>query len=81
MRAPSIHLRFHSMIGKEVHLRIRLYQTFITGILESVDQYSNILLKNAVEFRKDDESAELIEKNKYSKLLLRGDSIITLTTI
>ena len=81
MRAPSLHLHFQSMIGKEVHLRIRLYQTFITGMLESVDQYSNILLKDAVEFKKIDTTGELIEQNKYTNLLLRGDSIITLTTV
>lgn len=78
MRNPSLHLHFKTMYGKEVRIRVRLYHTFIKGILDSVDQYSNVLLTNATEYQQDEETGELIEKGKYSDLLLRGDSIINL---
>jgi small nuclear ribonucleoprotein (snRNP)-like protein len=80
MRNPSLHLHFKSMYGKEVKLRVRLYHTQLTGILESVDQYSNILLKDVVEYQKEDETGEMVEKGKYTELLLRGDSVISLMT-
>ncbi|WP_457557663.1 LSM domain-containing protein [Candidatus Harpocratesius sp.] len=80
MRNPSLHLHFKTLYGKLVKIRIRLYQTFLTGTLESVDQYSNILLSNATEYQKNEETGELIEKETYANLLLRGDSIINLST-
>ncbi|MHA1776033.1 MAG: hypothetical protein DRO88_02690 [Promethearchaeia archaeon] len=80
MRSPSLHLHFKSLYGKEVKIRVRLYQTYIKGHLESVDEFSNVLLKNAIEFQKNEETGELIEKEKFDTLLLRGDSIINLAT-
>ncbi|MCF2141545.1 MAG: hypothetical protein K9W44_15935 [Candidatus Lokiarchaeota archaeon] len=80
MRNPSLHLHFKTLYGKPVKIRVRLYQTFLTGTLVSVDQYSNILLSNATEYQKDEETGELIEKETYANLLLRGDSIINLST-
>lgn len=81
MRNPTLNVHLRSLFGKKVKIRVRLYQTFLIGELENADEFSNILLKNAEEFRKDEEMGEMIKKNDYTTLLVRGDSIINLSSV
>lgn len=82
MRNPSLRLNLKTMLDKKVTVKIRLYRTFLRGTLASFDQYSNILLENAVEYGQDEETGQLVEKAKYSgPILLRGDSIIALSSV
>ena len=69
------------MQGNEVLIKIRLYNTYMKGILESFDQYSNLILKEAIEYKKDGETGALNEIERYDgPVLIRGDSIITIST-
>ncbi|UYP47840.1 hypothetical protein NEF87_004125 [Candidatus Lokiarchaeum ossiferum] len=82
MRNPSLRLNLKNMLDKEVTVKIRLYRTFLKGTLASFDQYSNVLLENAIEYKQDEESGNLVEHEKYSgPILLRGDSIIALSSV
>ena len=76
----SIRLSPKSLLEKKVCVKIRLYNTYLEGILSAFDSYSNILLTDVVEYVKDKETGDLVEKERYSgSVLLRGDSIITLS--
>ena len=76
----QIRLSPKSLLDKKVCVKIRLYNTYLEGTLAAFDSYSNILLTGAVEFVKDQETGELVEKERYTgSVLLRGDSIITLS--
>lgn len=82
MRNPSLRLNLKNMLDKKVTVKIRLYRTFLKGTLASFDQYSNILLENAIEYKQDEESGNLVEHEKYTgPILLRGDSIIALSSV
>ncbi|MHA1584549.1 MAG: LSM domain-containing protein [Promethearchaeota archaeon] len=81
MRNQTYRLNFKNMQGNEVLIKIRLYNTYMKGILESFDQYSNLILKEAIEYKKDEETGALNEIERYnSPVLIRGDSIITIST-
>ncbi len=82
MRNPQMRLNLKTMLDKEVTVKIRLYRTFLKGTLASFDQYSNILLENAIEYGQDEETGKLVERQKYTgPILLRGDSIIALRSV
>ena len=76
----QIRLSPKSLLDKKVLVKIRLYNTSLEGTLSAFDSYSNILLTDVVEYVKDKETGELVEKERYTgSVLLRGDSIITLS--
>ena len=75
----SIRLSPKSLLEKKVCVKIRLYNTYLEGILSAFDSYSNILLTDVVEYVKDQETGDLVEKERHGSVLLRGDSIITLS--
>ena len=60
-------------------VKIRLYNTYLEGTLSAFDSYSNILLTDAAEYVKDQETGDLVKKEDHGSVLLRGDSIITLS--
>ncbi|MHA1718516.1 MAG: LSM domain-containing protein [Promethearchaeota archaeon] len=81
MNNPSLRLNLKGMLNKKVSIKIRMYKVYLKGKLTAFDQYSNVLLENVVEYEKDPETGEKIETCKYpGTVLLRGDSIIALTT-
>lgn len=79
MHNPALRLNLKGMLNKNVMIKIRIYKVYLSGKLIAFDQYSNILLEKAVEYKLN-ETGEKEEICKYSgNVLLRGDSIIALT--
>ena len=79
MHNPALRLNLKGMLNKDVMIKIRVYKVYLSGKLIAFDQYSNILLENAVEYKLNEEGVKE-EICKYSgNVLLRGDSIIALT--
>ncbi len=82
MRNPSLRLNLKNMLDKEVSVKIRLYNTYLKGKISSFDQYSNLIMEDVVEYMKNEKTGILEEKQNYgSPVLLRGDSIIAITSI
>ena len=80
MHNPALRLNLKGMLNKDVTIKIRVYRVYLKGKLIAFDQYSNILLENVIEY-KETETGEREEICTYSgDVLLRGDSIIALTT-
>ncbi|HET7642253.1 MAG TPA: LSM domain-containing protein [Nitrososphaeraceae archaeon] len=59
-------------IGKNIVIKLK-GDKVVKGILEKFDQHMNLVLSDATEYKKDEESTKL------GNLLLKGDNIIIIS--
>jgi small nuclear ribonucleoprotein (snRNP)-like protein len=59
-----------SLIGKNIRVEMKGDESDLVGRLESVDDYMNIFLSNAVEYRNGEKLRSL------GNLVLRGNNVI-----